>query len=144
MVDILSRKAWAYVLSKVKNQKRADISVSVLQKFKNEVEYINGLEGDNEFSSGPIKKFCEDNNIRLDTSLSKEGHISNGNKLGIIDRLVRTLRELIDKYYDITGHKMDNIKDVVESVITTYNNDSHRFLNNKHQTKYLKMMMNNK
>ena len=26
---------------------------------------------------------------------------------------------------------MDNIKDVVESVITTYNNDSHRSLNNK-------------
>ncbi len=26
--------------------------------------------------------------------------MSNGNKLGIIDRLVRTLRELIDKYFD--------------------------------------------
>jgi hypothetical protein len=26
---------------------------------------------------------------------------------------------------------MDNIKDVVESVITTYNNDNHRSLNNK-------------
>ncbi len=32
------------------------------------------------------------------------------NKLGIIDRLVRTLRELIEKYYDITGNRTDNIK----------------------------------
>jgi hypothetical protein len=34
------------------------------------------------------------NDIRLDTSVAKEEHMSNGNKLGIIDRLVRTLREL--------------------------------------------------
>ena len=130
-VDILSRKAWAYVLTKSKKEKRADISVKTLQDFKNEVGEINGLTGDNEFSSAAIKKFCDDNNIRLDTSVAKEEHISNGNKLGIIDRLVRTLRELIDKYFDITGHRTDNIKDVVSSVIETYNNNSHRTLQNK-------------
>jgi hypothetical protein len=48
---------------------------------------------------------CGDYKIRLDTSVSKEEHISNENKLGIIDRLVRTLRELIEKYFDITGKK---------------------------------------
>ena len=61
----------------------------------------------------------------------KEEHISNGNKLGIIDRLVRTFRELIEKYYDITGHRTDNIKDVMKSIIDTYNSNSHRTLNNK-------------
>ena len=68
------------------------LSLSPLKQFQEEVGNINGLEGDNEFSSGPIIFFCEDNNIRLDTSISKEEHISNGNKLGIIDRLVKTLR----------------------------------------------------
>ena len=57
-VDILSRKAWAYVLTKSKKEKRADISVKTLQDFKNEVGEINGLTGDNEFLSTPIKKFC--------------------------------------------------------------------------------------
>ncbi len=71
---------------------------------------IRGLVGDNDFSSSPIRKFYEDNDIILDTSVAKEEHISNGNKLGIIDRLVRTSRELIEKYYDITGHRTDNIK----------------------------------
>ena len=131
LVDILSRKAWAYVLTKSKKEKRADVSVATLKEFKDEVGFIKGLEGDNEFSSAAIKKFCEDNNIRLDTSVAKEEHISNGNKLGIIDRLVRTLRELIEKYFDITGHRMDNIKDVMKSIIETYNNSSHRTLNNK-------------
>ena len=131
LVDILSRKAWAYVLTKSKKEKRAEVNVSTLKKFQEEVGNINGIEGDNEFSSGPIKKFCDDNNIRLDTSVSKEEHISNGNKLGIIDRLVRTLRELIEKYFDITGNKKDNIKDVMKSIIDTYNNNSHRTLKNK-------------
>ena len=131
LVDILSRKAWAYVLTKSKKEKRAAVSVKTIQEFKDEVGLIRGLEGDNEFSSAPIKKFCDDNDIRLDTSVAKEEHISNGNKLGIIDRLVRTLRELIEKYYDITGHRTDNIKDVMKSIIDTYNSNSHRTLDNK-------------
>jgi hypothetical protein len=131
LVDILSRKAWAYVLTKSKKEKRADVSVATLKEFKDEVGFIKGLEGDNEFSRASIKKFCEDNNIRLDTSVAKEEHISNGNKLGIIDRLVRTLRELIEKYFDITGHRTNNIKDVMKTIIDTYNNSSHRTLNNK-------------
>ena len=131
LVDILSRKAWAYVLTKSQQEKRADVSVKTLQEFQAEVGFIKGLEGDNEFASAAIKKFCEDNNIRLDTSVAKEEHISNGNKLGIIDRLVRTLRELIEKYFDITGHRTDNIKDVVATIIDTYNNSSHRTLKNK-------------
>jgi hypothetical protein len=131
LVDILSRKAWAYVLTKSKKEKRAEVNVATLQQFKEEVGNINGLTGDNEFSSAPIKKFCEDNNIRLDTSVAKEEHISNGNKLGIIDRLVRTLRQLIESYYTITGNRTDNIKDVMTSVIDTYNESSHRTLKNK-------------
>ncbi len=39
---------------------------------------------------------CEDNGIRLDTSVAKDDHISNRNKLGIMDRLARTLRKLIE------------------------------------------------
>ena len=64
---------------------------------------------DNELSSAAIRKFCDDSNIRLDTSVAKNEHISNGNKLGIIDRLVRTSREIIE-YFEITGHSTDNIK----------------------------------
>ena len=131
LVDILSRKAFAYVLPKSIKEKRGDITVKTLEEFKSQVGYIHGLEGDNEFGNAAVKKFCEDNNIRLDTSVSKLEHISGGNKLGIIDRLVRTLRELIERYYDILGHKMDSLKDVVATIIGTYNNDNHRTLNNK-------------
>ncbi len=53
-VDVLSRKAWAYVLTKSKKEKRAEVSVKIIQGFKDEVGLIRRLEGDNEFSSSPI------------------------------------------------------------------------------------------
>ena len=72
VVDILSRKAWAYVLTKSKKKKRAEVSVKTIQEFKDEVGLIRGLEGDNEFSNAAIKKICDDNDIRLDTSVAKK------------------------------------------------------------------------
>jgi hypothetical protein len=124
-------KAWAYVLTKSKKEKRAEVSVKTIQGFKDEFGLIRGLEGNIEFLSVTIRNFCNDNDIRLDTSVAKEEYVANGNKLGIIDRLVRTIRELIEKYYDITGHRTDNIKDVMKSMIDAYNNYSHRTLENK-------------
>ncbi len=118
LVDMLSRKAWAYVLTKSKQEKRAEVSVKT-QEFKDEVVINNVLQRDKEYSSTPNIKNCEDNDIRLDTSVAKEEHISNGNKIGIIDRLVRTL----------TGHRTDNIRDVIQSIID--NSSSHRTLKNK-------------
>ena len=34
LVDILSRKAWGYILSKSRKEKRAEVSVKTLQEFK--------------------------------------------------------------------------------------------------------------
>jgi hypothetical protein len=48
-VDILSRKAWAYVLTKSKKEKRAEVSIKTLEELKGEVGLIRALEGDNEF-----------------------------------------------------------------------------------------------
>ncbi len=69
------------ICTKSKKEKRAEVSVKTIQGFKDEVGFIRGLEGDNEFSSAPFRKFCDDNDIRLDTSVSKEEHISNGKNI---------------------------------------------------------------
>jgi hypothetical protein len=55
----LSRKAWTYVLAKSKKEKRAEVSVKTIQGFKDEVGLIRRLEGDNEFSSAPIRYFVK-------------------------------------------------------------------------------------
>ena len=40
--------------------------------------------------------------------------------------MCRTSRELINRYYEITGHKSDNFKIVIKSVVDTYNDNFHR------------------
>ncbi len=67
---------------------------------------MRGLEGDNAFASAHIWTFCEDNHIRSDTSVAKQEHVSNCNRLGILDRLVRTLRGRREKYY-LAGIRTD-------------------------------------
>jgi hypothetical protein len=57
LVDIVGRKAWAHVLTKIKKEKSAAVSAKTLQEFKAEVGLIEGLEGDNEFSSAAINFF---------------------------------------------------------------------------------------
>ena len=124
-----------------------------IEKINKEVGGINAIIGDAEFGNKIITEYCNDNNIRLDASVAKTEHISNGSKLGIVDRICRTLRELINRYYDITGNKKDNLKDVVQSSVDTYNDNDHRTIkttpnkawkdNNLQTAHHLKDMIHN-
>ena len=125
-VDILSRKLWAFVLAQNKDTTRGENILECIKKINKEIGGINALIGDAEFGNKIITEYCNDNNIRLDASVAKTEHISNGDKLGIVDRLCRTLRELIERYYDVTGNRTDNLKHVIKSAVDTYNDNDHR------------------
>jgi len=152
-VDILSRKLWAFVLSKSKDNTRGENIVECIDKINKEVGGIHAIIGDAEFGNKIITEYCNDNNIRLDASVSKTEHISNGDKLGIVDRICRTLRELIERYYEITGNRTDNLKHVVKSAVDTYNDNDHRTIkttpnkawtdNNLQIARHLKDMIHN-
>ena len=45
-----------------------------------------------------------------------------------MDRLMRTLRQLINNNYAISGHRTDIKKDVTKTVIDIYNDSSNRGL----------------
>jgi DNA-binding MltR family transcriptional regulator len=121
IVDIQSRKAWAYLLSKGTGE---NILIAY-KKFIDEVGQINSVEGDNQFSYKGFVEYNNDKKIRVDTSIARDEHISQGNKLGILDRLVRTLKEMIGKYRTIIG-KQGSFSDILDKVIYTYNNQVHR------------------
>jgi DNA-binding MltR family transcriptional regulator len=123
IVDIQSRKAWAYLLSKGTGE---NILIAY-KKFIDEVGQINSVEGDNQFSYKGFVEYNNDKNIRVDTSIARDEHISQGNKLGILDRLVRTLKEMIGKYRTIIG-KQGAFSDILDKVIYTYNNQVHRII----------------
>ena len=87
---------------------------------------IRAIEGDNQFSFKSFLEYNNENNIKVDTSIAKDEHISaHGNKLGIIDRLVRTLKEMINKYRTVIS-KQTAFNEIINKVVNTYNNQPHR------------------
>ncbi len=140
-------------MSKNKDATRGENIVKCIEQLNKEVGGIKSLIGDAEFRNKPITEYCNDNNIRLDASVAKTEHISNGDKLGIVDRICRTLRELIERYYEITGYKTDNLKYVVKSAVDTYNDNEHKTIkttpnkawtdNNLRLSHHLEDMMHN-
>ena len=95
LVDILSRKAFAYILP-------SGTMADVLTVYKTFVEqkcpHILSVSGDDFFSAKAFVEYNREKKIQLFTSVAKDNHAAcGGNKLGIIDRLVRTLKSLIEK-----------------------------------------------
>ena len=68
IVDIQSRKAWAYVISSTSGE----TILKAYKKFESEVNIINAIEGDNQFSFKAFQEYNNEKNIRLDTSIAKE------------------------------------------------------------------------
>ena len=122
IVDIQSRKAWAYVISSTSGEN----ILTAYKKFESEVDIINAIEGDNQFSFKAFQDYNNEKNIRLDTSIAKDEHITKGgNKLGILDRLVRTLKDMIEKYRSVVS-KQTSFPEMIDKIINTYNNQPHR------------------
>jgi len=95
LVDILSRKAFAYILP---SGTMADVLELYKTFVKQKCPHIFSVSGDDFFSAKAFVEYNEEKKIKLFTSVAKDNHAAcGGNKLGIIDRLVRTLKSLIEK-----------------------------------------------
>ena len=127
LVDIMSRKAFCYVISGNPNSSKI---TDAYTDFLDQVGHVEAIEGDAEFGSKAFTDMNEEKNIRLDTSVSAENHFTSGNKLGIIDRLTRTLKENIKKYRDSVGDR-GSLQSMINKVVDMYNDAPHRGLKGK-------------
>ena len=127
LVDIMSRKAFCYSIPGEKNMTKI---ITAYNKFLQEVDYVNGVEGDGEFDNTAFKKLNEEKGVKVNTSVAKDNHFTAGNKLGIIDRLTRTLKENIRKYHSSAGF-IGNLQSMIDKVVTLYNDSPHRGIQGK-------------
>ena len=72
----------------------------------------------------------EEKGIIVNTSVAKDNHFTAGNKLGIIDRLTRTLKENIRKYRASAG-TLGNLQSMIDTVVKLYNDSPHRGIKGK-------------
>ena len=114
-ININTRFGYAYYAK--------DKEMTTILKFIKDMEKkteINVIETDkgSEFNNSEFKKFCEENNIILD--LIK----SDSNKLGIINRWHRTIKEKLVKYFD----SFDTVRwiDIIDKIVYNYNHTKNR------------------
>ena len=93
LVDVLSRKAYAYPMK----NRSMDTIIGAYTTFLTEAGAagpINSVTGDDEFSAKAFADLNKRENIQLYTHVAQNDHISKGHdKLGIVDRCMRTLKQ---------------------------------------------------
>ena len=127
LIDIMSRKAFCYPISGYKNMTKI---ITAYKKFLSQVDRVEAIEGDSEFASKEFITLNKEKGIRVDTSVAADNHFTTGNKLGIIDRFTRTLKENIKKYRESIG-KIGNLPNIIQSIINMYNDSPHRGIKGK-------------
>ena len=127
LIDIMSRKAFCYPISGYKNMTKI---ITAYKKFLSQVDRVEAIEGDSEFASKEFITLNKEKGIRVDTSVAADNHFTAGNKLGIIDRFTRTLKQNIKKYRESIG-KIGNLPNIIQSIINMYNDSPHRGIKGK-------------
>lgn len=148
-VDILSRKAYCYVLDGnsvadvLKGYKRflADVGERlsgqpVLASHSSKRPYTvpSWVQGDDFFSAREFRRFNAEVGIPVSTDVAKDDHIrgTSGDKLGIVDRALRTLKKLL--YVRIESNKRDpglSVKETynwtawLQEIVDLYNDTPH-------------------
>ncbi len=127
LVDIMSHKSFWYSIPGEKNMTKI---ITTYNKFLQEVDYVKAVEGDGEFENTGFKKLNEVKGIQVYTNVAKDNHFTSGNKLGIIDRLTRTLKENIREYRVSVG-TLGNLQNMIDTVVNMYNDSPHRGISGK-------------
>ena len=117
-ININTRKAYAYELQ----GKGAKTVLNALNQFIKDEPNVKSLTSDQDaaYLSNDVLNFMKEHNINYHTTED-----NNHNVLGIINRFMRTIR-------DLAGEDNKNISpDDMQQIIDIYNNSPHKSLNNK-------------
>ena len=124
-IDILSRKAFTYPLQ---SGSMADVLVVYKEFLKDVGGKVHKVEGDAFFNSKPFLDLNREHDIFVSTHVAKDDHVTPvGNRLGIIDRFTRTIKNWL--YKAMLEHNWDRWTDELKPLTRLYNNTPHSGIN---------------
>ncbi len=114
VININSRKGYAYPM----NSKGTDDVMKALQEFFSEVHDVSQMTSDQDsaYLSSRVVSLMNSHNVDYRTTED-----NNHNILGIINRFIKTLRDMINN----VGHSQSFTVSSMKSVINAYNNSKH-------------------
>ena len=124
IINMNTRKLFSYIMK----DKKSETIIKYFNKFLKDIDYnINILETDAglEFINNKFKKICQDNNIELVLFNKSDSH----NALSIVERVNKTLRNLIDEY--MISYNTKKYFNVLDKLVNNYNNRIHTTINMK-------------
>ena len=121
MVDVLSRKAYATPLeSQVMSEVVGAYAVLLIEATADGRRAVNSVSADDQFNNEQFKRFNREENIYVYTDVAKDDHISGqGDKLGIVDRCMRTIKKMIGDHIDETART--DWTEWLDDVVADYN-----------------------
>lgn len=138
LVDILSRKAYVYHIPNKNQESTLTAFNKFLEDLKKDIDPLKGtpnefardqplkITADKAFEFDKFTNLLKEKNILLDTQTAKDDHITKGNRLAIIDRLTRTIKNILMRY--VYSHRHYSIPEVVEAIVNNYNDTDHESL----------------
>ena len=131
-VDIISRKAFAYPLKSGKMTdllQEYELFIKDVNNISEEDEPIVMVQGDDFFNNGIFKVFNDELDIIVKTGVAKSDHFTKmGSKLGIVDRAIRTIKDLLTKY--MLANDTTKWTKCLNSIVELYNGSPNRGIDN--------------
>jgi len=127
LIDIQSRKIFMYPLMSGKLNDILDSYENFIVEQGNEGDdKIRFVQGDDFFNSKIFQAYNQELDIVVITGVAEDDHMGyglGGNRLGIVDRATRTIKNLIQKY--MLQHKTTTWTKWYSKIIDIYNNSYH-------------------
>ena len=117
VIDVFSRYAWVEPLKNKNTTTITEVMNKIIGDMKPKPEIINCDNG-SEFISSSFQKMCDKSKITINYVQKGDHH-----KLGVIDRFIRTLRGIIEKY--LTMNKTNKYIDKLDKIVYNYNHSYH-------------------
>lgn len=138
--EVLSRKAYIYSMPNKTTESIMNAYHHFLADVKTDTETVDdtvdaftehkpyAIITDDGFDFKEFKQLNEELNILVDNKTAYNDHIIGGNRLGIIDRLVRTVKNIYTKFVYATKGKQYSVKNVMNDIVESYNDTVHKSL----------------
>lgn len=139
-VDVLSRKAYVYAMPNKNAESVMNAYNNFLTDIKSDVKTVDdtpdaftqnqpyAIITDDGFDFKEFNELNDKLNILVDNKTAYNDHIIGGNRLGIIDRLVRTVKNIFTKFVYATTGKQYSVKKVMSDIVESYNDTIHSSL----------------
>ncbi len=122
-VDVLSR----YMAVVPIKRRSADMLVAALDALLDRVGSVVGLQSDDEFDTKAVRAWADRHNVLLATGKAKDDHQDDGDRLGIVDAAVRTLKRRITNY-QVAHDRLRVGAEALQSLVSGYNTTEHTAL----------------